>query len=104
MFFILDLSDANVCKNFSDFNPENRTAATDRNDAWQLPDAYLVDFNVRYKFNVGSFDAKLFANINNVLDSEYIADALDAQNHTTSDALVYYGFGRTWSTGLKINF
>ena len=91
-------------KNFADFNPENRTSADDQVDAWELPDAYIIDVNVSYKFKVGNFDATLYANMNNALDTEYITDATDGADHDTYSSIVWYGFGRTWSTGLKINF
>jgi outer membrane receptor for ferrienterochelin and colicin len=91
-------------KNFSDFNPENRTSADDRSDAWQLPDAYILDLNLKYRFKVAKLNATIYANINNILDTEYIADATDGVSHDNATTLVWYGFGRTWSTGLKINF
>jgi len=101
-------------KNYSDFVPENRTTNPDNplttdvvelpEEAWQLPDAFLLDVNVSYKFKVGSFNATLYANLNNALDAEYIADATDGTEHDVFTSTVWYGFGRTWSTGLKINF
>jgi len=38
------------------------------------------------------------------MDVEYISDAFEGDSGTYSDAKVYYGFGRTYSVGLKINF
>lgn len=91
-------------KNFADFDPENRTTEADKVDAWQMPDAYLVDINLSYKFKVGDFNTTLYANLYNALDTEYIADATDGPYHDVHSSIVWYGFGRTWSTGLKINF
>jgi len=33
-----------------------------------------------------------------------VADATDGATHGEKSALVYFGFGTTWSTGLKIKF
>jgi len=71
---------------------------------WMIPDAITVDFNANYHFKIGEFDATLIGNIDNLLDSNYITDAVDGSDHTSKTAAVYYGFGRTWSTTLKIKF
>ena len=71
---------------------------------WMIPDAITVDFNANYHFKIGEFDATLIGNIDNLLDSNYITDAVDGSYHTSKTAAVYYGFGRTWSTTLKIKF
>jgi len=46
----------------------------------------------------------MYANVNNLTDVEYIADAKDGDKHDMKTALVFYGFGRTWSTGFRVNF
>jgi hypothetical protein len=91
-------------KHYAEFNPKNRTVADYKGDSWKLPDATLVDFNIRWKFNIGNLDAILYGNIDNLFDKEYISDATDGKTHDMNTALVYYGFGRTWTTGIRINF
>ena len=71
---------------------------------WMIPDAVTLDLNANYRFKIGEFDATLVGNIDNLLDSNYITDAVDGADHTSKTAAVYYGFGRTWSTTLKIKF
>jgi len=71
---------------------------------WMIPDAVTVDFNASYRFKIGTYDATLTGNIFNLLDQEYITDATDGSDHTWKTAQVFYGFGRTWSTTLKIRF
>ncbi len=73
-------------------------------DAWQMPSYTLADFNVKYKFKVAGLNAAIYGKINNVLDTEYIADATDGANHDYATSPVFYGFGRTWSVALKIRF
>ncbi len=93
-------------KNFADFQPDRRTSLVDAGvDSWQLPDYATVDLQLSYRFRLGeNVGATLYGNVNNLLDSWYIADARDGAGHNARTALVYYGFGRTWTAGLKFNF
>jgi len=86
---------------FADFDI---TARSESVDSWQMPSYNLFDFNVRYSFKLGKTDATLIGNVNNIFDTEYIADARDGIANNAATALVYYGFGRTMSLSLKVNF
>jgi outer membrane receptor protein involved in Fe transport len=91
-------------KNFAEFDPTNRTVEGEKVDSWQLPDYTTFDMNLKYDFNIGSLEASVYGNVNNLFNTEYVADANDGDNHDAASALVYYGFGTTWSTGLKVKF
>ena len=91
-------------KNFADFNPINRTNADYTGDSWQMPDATIVDLNFKYVFKMGSLDATIYGNVNNLFNVEYIIDADDGSGHDAESARVYYGFGTNWSTGLRVKF
>ncbi len=98
-------ADANYLgRNFAKFDPTNRTSADDKVDSWQLPDAFIVDMNMKYNFKIGGVNATLFGNVHNLLNSDYIGDATDGTAHDAATSLVYYGFGTTWATGLKVRF
>lgn len=71
---------------------------------WQIPDATTFDLNASIRFKISSFDAVLVGNIQNFLNAEYITDANDGVNHDWKTSPVFYGFGRTFSTSLKIKF
>jgi hypothetical protein len=71
---------------------------------WKIPDATTLDLNTSYRFKIGSLDATLIGNIQNLLDAEYITDATDGANHDWETSPVFYGFGRTFSATLKIKF
>ncbi len=73
-------------------------------DTWQVPDAGVVDTNMRYYFKIAGLDATLSANVHNLLNNEYITDAESGSSATWEDAVVFYGFGRTGSVALKIKF
>ncbi len=92
-------------KNFADFNILDRTSKSGRGiDSWQMPDAFLVDVNLGYSLKIGSLKSRIFGNVNNLFNTEYLADATDGNDHTWRTAGVYYGFGRTFSLGMKVNF
>lgn len=100
---------------FAQFNIEDRTKPELSGvDAWQMPDYHLFDMNIKYRFKIGKLNATFYGKINNLLDTEYIADASDNTKYdeTTQEVIygselnspVYFGFGRTWSMALKIRF
>lgn len=71
---------------------------------WRIPSAGTLDANMSYNFPLGKIRGIISANVNNLLDQDYIADAEDGADHTWKTAQVYYGFGRTYSVRLKITF
>lgn len=73
-------------------------------DSWKMPAYSLIDVNLRYDFKVSDMNASIFLNVNNLLDTEYISDARDGSTHDWDTAEVYYGWGRSWSVGLKFRF
>jgi iron complex outermembrane receptor protein len=94
-------------KLFAYFDPETRTTAPSDGknlDAWKLPSYNLFDFNLNYNFDLGNYKASLTGNVNNVFNTEYISDGRDGATHSWNDALVYYGWGRSWIVSLKLRF
>ena len=86
---------------YADFDPETR-GTEGRGQAWEAPAYGLVDLGLTHKFDLGEFEAMLIGNIYNVFDTEYISIARD--NAKLEDTQVFYGFGRTFNIGAKINF
>ena len=74
-------------------------ASTRPDDSWKAPSYNTMDFSLRHGFNLGEFDTTVTFRVNNLFDTEYVADAIDA-----SDPLVFFGFGRTFSLSAKIKF
>ena len=88
---------------YAEFDPTGRSSAETKGiQAWKLPEYGLLDANVRYNFNIGDFDAVIYCNITNLLDTEYVAEADDGGDWENSR--VFYGIGRNWSTGLRVYF
>ncbi|RUT78353.1 TonB-dependent receptor [Ancylomarina longa] len=91
--------------NYSDFDPTNRTnGAEDRVDAWEIPEVGIMDMNFNYRFKIAGLKASIYGNVYNLFDVSYVSKSADGAGHDAASALVYYGFGTTWSTGLKIKF
>jgi len=88
---------------YSDFDPSDR-GTEGAPEAWKVPAYSLFDSALRHKFKIGDFETTLSARVNNVFDVNYISDANDSGNSKASEAFVYYGAGRTFNVGLKINF
>lgn len=90
---------------YAQYDPTGRgDAAKAGVQPWKVPAYGLMDGNIRYNFNIGDFDATIYGNIINLLDTQYITDADDGKDNDWKTAKVYYGIGRTWSTGLRIKF
>ena len=87
---------------YADYNPVTRTSET-VGQAWETPAYGLLDLGITYAFDFGGFETVFNANLNNALDTEYIADARDSGG-SFEEATVWYGFGRTFNIGAKINF
>ena len=91
-------------KNYADFDATLRNDASFSGDSWKLPDVGLVDLGFNYKFKIAGLNSSLNGMVDNLFDTEYVSKATDGATHSSTDALVYYGFGRTWSTSLSIKF
>jgi len=87
---------------YAQYDPNDR--GTPGPQAWKAPDYATFDAGLRYNFKIGKFDTTLIGIVNNVFNTEYIADARDGAGSATDTALVWFGFGRTFSVSAKINF
>ncbi|MFP4844804.1 TonB-dependent receptor [Winogradskyella sp. PE311] len=88
---------------YADFNPSDR-GVENAPDPWEVPAYGVFDTAFIHSFPFGKFEATLIARMNNVFDTRYIADALDGPGSDAQTALVYYGFGRTFSVGATLKF
>ncbi|WP_158974725.1 TonB-dependent receptor [Cellulophaga sp. L1A9] len=87
---------------YASFDPSDRGEVAP--EAWELPAYGLFDTAISHNFEFGGFDARLTGRMNNVLNTEYVSEGNDGDGSVANTALVYYGFGRTFSLGLKLNF
>lgn len=114
--FSFQLDTRNWANDGAFLSPDNRGAL-------ELPSYSLFDFGAGYRFDVGEDNSlSLRLNINNVFDTEYIAegsssiyvgDASPSVNPSTTVSTykgidtrnqVWFGFGRTWNFSLRYDF
>ncbi|WP_400076201.1 TonB-dependent receptor [Winogradskyella sp. R77965] len=88
---------------YADFNPSDRGVAN-APDPWEVPAYGVFDTAFSHSFPFGNFEATLIGRMNNIFNTHYIADALDGPGSNAETALVYYGFGRTFSVGATLKF
>jgi iron complex outermembrane receptor protein len=90
----------------SDFDPT--TLLTPGLVPYKVPNYSLFDVNASFKFKFSGLSATFYANVLNVFDTEYLSDGFARFDSSgisnASNAFVYYGTGRTWTSGIKINF
>ncbi|MEO9475789.1 MAG: TonB-dependent receptor [Cyclobacteriaceae bacterium] len=92
-------------KLYAEYDPNNRTDVPDNGKVVQpleLPSYMTIDAFAKFNFQLGNLDAMLIGNVNNILDTEYIAEGSDTNSINSSQ--VYYGFGRTYTISMKLNF
>jgi outer membrane receptor protein involved in Fe transport len=114
-------------KLYGDISPSSLNSATNKG-ALQLPSYNLIDAGVSYKWDLANTteSVRFRLNVNNVLDTTYIAESSSnifaddavagvtpATTYAASGRLyngvatgnqVYFGFGRTWNFSLSYNF
>jgi len=110
----VDLGARYVDNLYADYNFISPTFLTPNNPgALKLPSYSLIDLGTTARFELLGTDASFRINVNNLLDTEYIAesntsihaeDGSDTWNGVDTRNFVWFGFGRTWNASLKLNF
>ncbi|WP_245856852.1 TonB-dependent receptor [Lutibacter flavus] len=88
---------------YAQYDPNDR-GTQGAPQAWKAPAYSTFDASIRYGFKIGDLDTTLIGRMNNVFNTEYIADALDGAGSVDQTALVWFGFGRTFDVSAKIRF
>ena len=103
--------------NFDPFslNPEKNPESFDENgnpiDSWETPSYLLIDLHAGYSFFIKKVRLDFRASVLNTLNHEYISDARDNDNYSTTtkshDAMsagVFFGMGRRFNLSLSISY
>ncbi|HEY4325881.1 MAG TPA: TonB-dependent receptor [Mucilaginibacter sp.] len=70
-----------------------------------IPSWTMFNLNAVFKFKIAGLDGSLIANVFNLMNTKYISDSFDASALGDPTLVsVYYGLGRTFTTGVKIKF
>ncbi|MBM3164039.1 MAG: TonB-dependent receptor [Bacteroidetes bacterium] len=94
---------------FSDFNPFSLQGANGGRQSWMMPSYYLVNFYAGYRFKIGEDALNLSANVINLLNTVFIADATNNnngsnQNFDATSAAVMFGQGFRFNVSLSYQF
>ncbi|MGN6395000.1 MAG: TonB-dependent receptor [Mucilaginibacter sp.] len=104
---------------FASFDPSKLTTSQQNTAGvpfsnYQLPSFSTADLNIVYRFKFAGLDAAFIANVYNVFNTVYVADAFETAIPNspaaysfatrTNNLGVWYGSPRTVMTTLKINF
>ena len=82
---------------YADFDPVNRTDASDRSQPFQFPSYSLVNLYVNVPFELGTKQGSVDLGFNNLLNEHYITVGQDGPEH---DLNTFTGF---WSAGFTFN-
>ena len=88
---------------YAQFDVNDRAFQKEGVEVIKLPTYSLVDAGLSYNFKLGGQDLTFRLNVNNLLDTWYIAE-LDTNKPELMDNRGFVGFGRTWNFGIKYKF
>jgi outer membrane receptor for ferrienterochelin and colicin len=94
---------------YSDFNPFSLQGANGGRQSWMMPSYYLVNVFAGYRFKIKEDALLLSANVINLLNKAFIADASNNannnnQNFNATSAAVMFGQGIRFNVSLSYQF
>jgi outer membrane receptor for Fe3+-dicitrate len=112
--FEVDYSHRYAARLYADINTEDFQDEVN-NGSLQLPNYFLGDLGMSYKFNFkNDTGLKLRLNINNLGNTVYLAESLtnnfvegsddDSFRGINTNNKAFFGFGRTWNFTMRYNF
>ena len=91
---------------YADFDPVTRIDPDDRRTAYRFPSCHLLGATVSWthtpkrRLDPG---LTIFAGVSNLLDTMYIERGKDGAGHDLASFTGYWGFGRTFSFGVRLS-
>jgi len=96
---------------FASYDMSTLNTVTGTYNPVKLPSYSTIDLNIAYRFKFAGLDASFIGNVYNLLNTKYLAEAVDRTPSSTASYAtqlstlgVNYGVGRLYTTTLKINF
>lgn len=89
---------------YASFDPTTRNNPDDNSQSFRIPGYSLIDLHLYYPFEFIHQPAVLSMNCFNLLNSEHIIRGEDGVDHDLDSFRGFWGFGRTFSVMLKLNF
>lgn len=89
---------------YASFDPASRTNPSDTQQPWRVPSYHTLDAGLTYKKQLFGQPVIFTMSGSNLLNHSYIIRGTDGINHSEAGFTGFWGFGRTFSFGAKINF
>lgn len=87
---------------YADFDPSRRNNANDRAQSYRVPSYSVFDLHAGYDIQLSHCNINFYASVNNLFDKFYIERGTDGVTHNLDSFSGYWGFGRTFSFGVKV--
>ncbi len=94
---------------YAQFDPTARMDKKEQGiNSWKLPNSFIANFHFGTDYNFTNSIIKnislVFHLFNALNNKDLIIDAIDGENHSKSNALVWYGRERWWNVSLALLF
>lgn len=88
---------------YADFEPKNRTNASDVKDAYRIPSYHLLDASFNWDGQLSDgVRLNIFACGSNLADTKYIERGTDGAHHDLESFRGYWGVARSVSVGMRL--
>ena len=96
---------------YADFDPSTRTDESDRSPSYRIPSYHLLGAMISWSRQNTQGDGgknktgmTVFASASNLLDTMFIERGKDGASHDIDTFRGFWGFGRTFSLGIRLSF
>ena len=104
----VDLTSNYYGEHYADWDPFDRTDASDTRQSWRIPDYHMLDLHFAYAI---TNNIQINGHVFNLLDHVYVLEAVDnssynaygddGKNHSANDAEVFLGLPRRFNISLS---
>lgn len=89
---------------WSDFDPATRTNPDDFNNPYRILAYHLVNLGATWNQKIGKLNTGIFLNLNNLFNTYYIERGKDGKDHSQETFTGYWGQGRNFNVGVRLQF
>ena len=91
-------------KHYADFAPDGRQDPADKSQSYRIPAYTLLNIHLGTQLEIGNLPLSVYLNGNNLTDKVHILKGEDGTNHDRESFRGFWGFGRNFNVGVKLQF
>ncbi|HOI32460.1 MAG TPA: TonB-dependent receptor, partial [Bacteroidales bacterium] len=91
-------------KHYADFAPDGRQNPADKLQSYRIPAYALLNIHLGTQLEIGKLPLSIYLNGNNLTDKVHILKGEDGPNHDRESFRGFWGFGRNFNVGVKLQF